>query len=392
MRIAIDTLFERANQPSSAIDYLVNLAAYLPEAGPEHSYYLFVGHQAAKRYESLCRENVRLVDCLVSNERRTLRILAQQSLIPWHMKRLKIDVLYAAGNVCPVAGDFCKVLKINTLHHYVVPQMIGYLKSRYRRTAFALSAKVADCILANSNASRDDICRFLGVAEDKVKVVWEAVDESFGPISAEQLQSVRQRHNLSRDYILFSSTLWPYKNAETLIRAFAKVVRDERLNYELLIVGRVDDASHESRLKEIAVEVGTSDRVRFMGFFPNREMPSLYGAARVFVYPSLSETFGKPVVEAMRCGVPIVASNASCIPEILSGAGILVDPLDVDQMARAIYRAAVEEPLRAELIARGYQRSEQFSWRTAARQTLDVIEDAFIRRNASGNLVARQTS
>jgi alpha-1,3-rhamnosyl/mannosyltransferase len=97
----------------------------------------------------------------------------------------------------------------------------------------------------------------------------------------------------------------------------------------------------------------------------------------------LSETFGKPLVEAMRCGVPIVASNTSCIPEILDGAGLLVSPLDVDEMANAIYRTAIEEPLRAELIARGYRRGEQFSWQAAAQQTLAVIEETFVRWKAS---------
>jgi glycosyltransferase involved in cell wall biosynthesis len=385
VRIAIDTLFEHATRPSSAVDFLVNLATYLPRVGPQHSYHLLVGRRGVQRYECLRRHNVSLVDCLVSNEHRALRIFMQQSLIPWQMKRMKVDVLFAAGNVCPVFGDFCRVLKINTLHHYRTPEMIGYLRSAYRGVAFARSAKVADCIMANSNSTRDDICHFLGVDDKKVKVVWEAVDDSFVPTTPEQMDSMRQRYGLKREYILFSSTLWPYKNAETLIRAFAKVVIDKHLDYELLLVGRVDDASYEARLKQLAQQMGVADRVRFMGFFPNREMPPLYSAARVFVYPSLSETFGKPLVEAMRCGVPIVASNISCIPEVLGGAGLLVAPLDVDQMATAIYRTAVEEPLRTELIARGSQRGECFSWQAAAQQILAVIEETFVNWKASRN-------
>src|SRR5579863_9062753 len=99
MRIAIDTLFERATDPSSAADYLVNLATHLPRAGPQHSYYLLAGRRAFERFRSMQRENVSLVDCMVSNEHRGLRILIQQSVIPWHMKHLKLDVLFAPGNV-----------------------------------------------------------------------------------------------------------------------------------------------------------------------------------------------------------------------------------------------------------------------------------------------------
>jgi glycosyltransferase involved in cell wall biosynthesis len=383
MKIAIDTLFEHATRPSSAVDYLINLASCLPRVAPQHSYVLLVGRRAAERYKNLCPGNVGLVDGLVSNEHRTLRILMQQSLIPWQLKRAKVDVLFAAGNVCPILGDFCRVLKINTLHHYRTPKMIGYLRTVYRRAAFKASARVADSIVANSHSTRDDICKFLGVDPDKVRVVWEAVDDCFVPTSAEQVRTVRERHGLERDYILFSSSLWPYKNAETLIRAFAKLVVDRRLDYDLLLVGRADDAAHKEKLQQLAREAMVGDRVRFMGFFPNREMPPLYAGARVFVYPSLSETFGKPLVEAMRCGVPIVASNAGSIPEVLDGAGLLVDPLDVDQMADAVHRAATSELLRAELIARGYQRGEQFSWRAAAEQTLAVIEETFVAWKAS---------
>ena len=383
MRIAIDTLFEHDTRPSSAVDYLVNLATYLPEVGPHHSYYLLVGRRGAQRYKSLCCDNLALADCVVSNEHRALRILMQQTIIPWQMKRLKADVLYAAGNVCPLIGNFCRVLKINTLHHYRTPEMIGYMRAAYRRRAFAASARAADCIVANSHSTCEDICKFLNVDTRKVKVVWEAVDNSFAPVPFERLSSVRKRYGLNKDYILFSSTLWPYKNAETLIRSFAKTVIGHGLDYELLLVGRVDDPSYEERLKRTAQQAMVADRVRFMGFFPNREMAPLYSAARVFVYPSLSETFGKPLVEAMRCGVPIVASNTGSIPEVLGDAGLMVDPLDVDEMANAVYRCSVEEPLRAELIARGYRRSEHFTWRVAAQQTLAVIEETFVRWKAS---------
>jgi glycosyltransferase involved in cell wall biosynthesis len=383
VKIAIDTLFEHATHPSSAVDYLTNLASFLPIVAPQHSYYLLVGRRAVGRYGNLCRGNVGLLDCLVSNEHRTARILMQQTLVPFRLNRANVDVLFAAGNVCPVWGDFCRVLKINTLHHYRTPQMIGYLRSAYRRAAFTASARVADSIVANSHSTRDDICSFLGVDREKVKVVSEAVDDCFAPTPVEQVRLVRQRYGLERDYILFSSTLWPYKNAETLIRAFAKVVIEKRLDYDLLLVGRIDDASHAERLKQLSREAMVADRVRFMGFFPNQGMPPLYSGARVFVYPSLSETFGKPLVEAMRCGVPIVASNTGSIPEVLGGAGLMVDPLDVDEMAHAVCRAATDDEVRAGLIARGYGRGEQFSWRSAAEQTLAVIEETFVEWKAA---------
>lgn len=386
MKIAIDTLFERATDPSSAADYLVNLATYLPKVGPQHSYYLLVGHRAFERFSCMQRENVSLVDCVVSNEHRGLRILIQQSLIPWHMRRLKLDVLFAPGNVCPIVGDFCRVLKINTMHHYRTPKMIGYLKSSYRTVAFSRSARVADCIMANSRSTRDDICNFLGVNDKKVKIVWEAVDDCFKPTSTEQINLLRRHYGLDREYILFSSTLWPYKNPETLIRAFAKVVIEKGLDYDLVLAGRTDSTSYEAQLKQLAAQTGVGDRIRFLGFVLNRDMPPLYSGARLFVYPSLSETFGKPLVEAMRCGVPIVASDASCIPEVLGGAGLLVSPLDVDQMARAIHCASIDASLRGELTSLGFERSKGFTWQAAANKTLAAIEETFLQWKAVRSL------
>src|SRR6202035_3772530 len=144
-----------------------------------------------------------------------------------------------------------RVLKINTMHHYRTPEMIGFWKSSYRVAAFSRSARVADCIMANSRSTRDDICHFLGVNDKKVKIVWEAVDDGFIPTPPEQVNLLRRRYGLDREYILFSSTLWPYKNPETLIQAFAKVVIEKNLNYDIVLAGRTDEVSYETKLKQL---------------------------------------------------------------------------------------------------------------------------------------------
>lgn len=383
MKIAIDTLFEHATEPSSAVDYLVNLASYLPQLGPEHEYYLLVSGRSAFRYEALRRANVHLVDCFASNDRRALRILSVQTIVPWRMSQLGIDLLFSAGNVCPWWGSFCRVLKINTLHHYRTPEAIGRIRSLYRRYAFEASAKRADTIMANSASTRDDICHFLRVPEEKVKVVWEAADESFNRADVETQNSVRQRVGLERPYLLFASTLWPYKNAHTLIRAYSRLCQRPEINADLVFAGRIDDSAYKRDLEALVEKEKLGTRVHFLGFVPNREMPPLYSAAEAFVYPSLSETFGKPLVEAMRCQVPVIASNTSCIPEIAGDGALLVDPNNVEELATAMYRVLTEPDLRSELVERGRKRSEVFSWRASARQTLDLFEETFARWHAN---------
>jgi glycosyltransferase involved in cell wall biosynthesis len=377
MKIAIDTLFEHATEPSSAVDYLVNLASYLPLLGPEHEYYLLVSGRSAFRYEPLRRTNVHLVDCFASNDRRALRILSVQTIVPWRMRQLGIDILFSAGNVCPWWGSFCRVLKINTLHHCRTPEALGRMRSLYRRYAFGASAKKTDTIMANSISTRDDICHFLGVPERKVKVVWEAADESFVRADVETQNNTRRRVGLEKPYLLFASTLWPYKNAHTLIRAYSLLCKRPGIDADLVFAGRIDDPAYRRELEALVEEEKLGTRVRFLGFVPNREMPSLYSAAEVFVYPSLSETFGKPLVEAMRCEVPVIASNTSCIPEIAGNGALLVDPNNVEELAAAIYRVLTEPGLRSELVELGRKRSEVFSWRTSARQTLDLFEETY---------------
>ncbi len=378
MRIAIDTLYERGDsQSSSAVDYLVNLATYLPQVGPQHDYYMLVSSRSAHRYRDLIRENVHLVDCFFANDRRLLRIAAQQTIVPLRLHWLGVDVLFAPGNVVPLVGDFCRILKINTLHHFRTPKQIGRTRSVYRTVAFGAAARAADCILANSSVTSDDICRFLKVDARKVKTVWEAVDECFVPASLDATRQVRERFNLRRSFVLFCSTLWPYKNAHVLIRAYSLAVRRYDIDSDLIFVGREDKASYKAQLDALIQEEGVQGRVRFLGLVPNRDMPPLYSAASMLVFPSLSETFGKPLVEAMRCDLPVIASNVSCIPEILGGAGLLVDPNDVEGIADAIYSVLTDSALRASLIERGRRRGSCFSWEKSAQETLEVIENTY---------------
>jgi len=313
------------------------------------------------------------VNCFVSNENVPLRIAIQQSILPIHGQRLGLDVLFSPGNVCPLWGSFRRVLKINTLHHYTVPELVGRTRSIYRQFAFARSAKRADHIIANSGATKVEICKRMGIPDNKVSVVSEASYDFYVATPPDVAQGVCARFGIQSDYILFVSNLYPYKNVETLIQAFAKLDGENLRNYQLVIAGR-DYNSYQSQLEALANRLNVAARVRFLGFVSPEDLPSLYSRARVFVYPSLMETFGKPLVEAMGCGVPVVASNTSSIPEVLGNAGILVDPKDVDEMCRAIQDASTNASLRADLVARGLERARHFSWQVSAEETLRVIE------------------
>lgn len=374
MRIAIDTLYENPDRPTGSVDYLRSVVKAFPHLGPQHEYFALVSNKTAELFAGVRYPNLHFVQCFRSNENMPLRILIQQSVIPYLMEHHKVDVLYSPGNVCPLWGRFCRVLKINTLHQYHTPEIIGYARAKYRTLSFKLSAKRADHVVANTQRTKLDIHKFMRISKEKITVVGEAVDDIYEPVSAEQEAAVRRKYCLESDYILFVSVLYPYKNVETVIESLTHVPGSRTSGLKLVIAGR-DCDGQQAKLEALARELGV--RVQFLGFVPIEDLPSVYCGARVFVFPSLAETFGKPLVEAMRCGVPIVASNTSCIPEVLDGAGVLVNPLDAVEMASAIVRAAEDCALRKELIARGFRRGQDFLWESGARQTLEIIERTF---------------
>lgn len=383
MRIAIDTLFEHPEAPSSAIDYLKNLAEALPRIAPQHSFFLIVSSRNQHQFRDLLRPNLQMLNCHVSNEHIVLRIGIQQSLLPLRMRQHNIDVLFST-NVCPLIGNYCRVLKINTLHHYFTPGLLGWPRALYRRLAFRGSAQKADWIIANTDATRDQLCQLMQVSEKKISVIPEAIYDIFKPALPQDTAIILKRYGLKFGYILFVSTLYPYKNPETLIKSFAHLIKNNGLDRELVIIGRDQDGA-QARLVALAESEGVLSRTRFLGFVPTEDMPGLYQGARVMVFPSLMETFGKPLIEAMQCGVPVVASNCTPIPEVVGDAGVLVNPLDVQEMAAAIHRVVVDDVLWQELVHRGLQRGQQFSRENGALDTLKAIEKAFQQWRARQN-------
>jgi glycosyltransferase involved in cell wall biosynthesis len=228
------------------------------------------------------------------------------------------------------------------------------------------------------------------VPADRVQVVLEAVDDRFDVVvDRDMARRVAERDfGIHRDYVLYVSNLWLYKNPDGAIRAFARLWSEYGDDLDLVLAGP-DDYGRTAELRALAARLGVGDRVRFIGRVEQGQLVQLYAAARLVFYPSLAETFGKPAIEAMRSGVPLVAASATSLPEIVGDAGLLVDPGDDAAMARALHEAAVNEPLRRELIERGLRRGATFSWAAVARSTLRVCVQAAERHHRSRYISTR---
>lgn len=376
MRVGIDTLF-LDGRPSSLANFVRELATHLAQVADGDEYVVFATTRVQRLLADVNGSHVQFVTCAVGNEAMIPRILYQQSWLPVLARRHRIDVMCCLADVAPLAVPVPVVLKVNTLHHYTTPAALGEWRRWYRTVMVGASARKAALIVANSRANAADIESYLRVPGGRIRLVYEAVDETFTPKerAAELWNRLASKFAVSPPYILFVSALYPYKNVDIAIRTLALLHEQYGWPGSLVVAG-ADLFGTQAASEALGRRLGIHDRLRFLGPVTQPDLPDLYSGASVFVYPSASETFGKPVVEAMRCGTPIVASNAGSIPEIAQDAAILVDPSDAPGMARAIHELLIDQPLRDRLIAAGLKRSSDFSWEAVAGGFRDALREA----------------
>jgi glycosyltransferase involved in cell wall biosynthesis len=299
--------------------------------------------------------------------------LREQLHVPWVLRRERPDVYHAPHYVLP-AGVRCRsVVTIHDCIHLMFPQ---YLPSKlahvYAKGSMWSAARKANRILTVSEASKRDILRFFDVRPDKVAVIYNAIDERFlAPADAERMDLVKQRYQLDHPFVLYVGNIKPHKNIERLIDAFGRArSRGCPDDVKLVIIG--DEISKYPGLRQSVHKHKLDKHVRFLGFQPMETLAAFYRLARAFVFPSLYEGFGLPPLEAMACGTPVVTSNVSSLPEVAGDAALLVDPYDAEAIAAGICQALTDEPLRTELIARGYERARSFSWAQSVKKIHDI--------------------
>jgi glycosyltransferase involved in cell wall biosynthesis len=234
-----------------------------------------------------------------------------------------------------------------------------------------------------SEATKADLVEILRVPPSKVVVIHEAVGPEFArPQSPEAVDAVVRRYGLRRPYCLFVGNLEPRKNLPRLIEAFAEVRRRagaEGRSAQLVLAG-TRAWLHGGIFRAVEAH-GLADAVAFTDYVPRGDLPALYAGATCFVFPSLYEGFGLPVLEAMAAGAPVVAARAGSIPEVAGDAALLVDARVPDEIAAAIEAVLTDGALRARLVARGRARAAQFEWNTVARRTLAVYDAVYRRRD-----------
>ncbi len=364
MLIGIDASRSVAQRRTGTENYSLNLIRHLLISDTEHRYRLYFNHPPPY--------NLQPVTC-------DLRIMPFPRLwthlrLSWEMARRPPDVLFVPAHVLPIVHPRRSVVTIHDLGYLYYPEAHRPLDRLYLDLSTRYNARAAAHLIVDSLATKRDLVERYGTNSDKITVIHPGYDkETFQPVRDEgAIEAIKAKYGIASDYILFVGTLQPRKNLVRLIEAFASMQVGKYANLQLVIAGK-KGWLYQEIFRQVE-EFGLEDRVVFTGYVPEGDLPVLMSGARLFVFPSLYEGFGLPVLEAMACGVPVACSNVSSLPEVAGDAAVLVDPLDVEGMAVAIERVLGDEDLRGELIERGFEQAKKFSWEKCARETLKVLE------------------
>ena len=370
MRIAFDTLYENPEAPSGAISFYILLLSKL-EKNLEHDDVLYI--ICSQKSQNLFNPQSKKVRKLVfkhSNENVLLRIITQQFILPLKLRKYNIDI-YHSGNICPLLLSSSIVASILTMHAFTNPSSMSLAKLIYRKIFGRLTAYKAKLLIANSESNKSDILKFLRISHQKVVLIHEFIDQTTFNLNYSDTEKLRlSAWNIRIPYILFISSLYRYKNLETVIKGFSEVY--SRIgSYHFYIAGSTNDTGYLNSLKELVKNSGISPRTTFLGRVNQQEAAILYRNAAVFICLSYYETFGKIYLEAMACGCPVIGSNISSIPEVTGQAAILIDPNDIDGLKVAICKIISDRNFRKNQIDLGFKQSSNFFVEETAKKTYE---------------------
>jgi glycosyltransferase involved in cell wall biosynthesis len=377
MRVAID--IRRAGDFGLGT-YTRNILYQLARADCE-TRYLLIGQ---RRHFDLCGklpENFELLEYSAP-----VGSLRTHTALPLLLDRLRVDLLHMPWFYAPAIVPSKLVITVHDLTDVLQPVVGTSSPVRAARLYFARRALArADRVLAVSQASKRDLAGVFGVNEDKIEVIYNAVDDLFSrePVPADA-DAVLARHDITGPYVLYAGNIKPQKNLSRLIEAFAvakgELADDPRYaQLKLLLIG--DAMTEQSDLRRAVVRSRVRGDVRFLGFVPQSVLRVFYSRAAAFLFPSLYEGFGLPPLEAMAHGTPVLTSNVSSMPEVFGTAALLVNPENVFDIARGIRQILTDDELRASLIERGHELVRRFSWERSAAQVHCVYQDVLAGRN-----------
>jgi glycosyltransferase involved in cell wall biosynthesis len=369
MHIGLNLVFLVPGEMSGPETYARELIPAMLDARSDLRITAFINREAAEG-EGLWRDLVPTVTVPVRARRRTSWVLGEQQLLPILAKRAGVDLLHSLLNTGPAWGPFRRVLTIHDVIYRIYPQAHSRMRTLALRLLVPLSARTAHRIIVPSETTRQDAIRLLRIDGAKIDLVPQGVRTTYTDEAAPETV-LRRRYDLgTRPFVFTLSLKRKHKNLERLLDALALIPSERRP----LLVLAGHPTAYERELREHAARAGVASDARFLGWVAPEELEGLYRASTCFVFPSLYEGFGLPVLEAMARGVPVASSDRGSLLEIVDDAAITFDPESPRAIADAIEKLIDDPAERVRLSEKGRAHAARFSWAETARGTLAVYE------------------
>jgi glycosyltransferase involved in cell wall biosynthesis len=361
--------------------YIRYLLMELARHPGQHEYTIFVNGQAVveRLKEQASHPRITYVPAAWPESKPVVRVAWEQFTLPSIIRQRHIDVLHSPANVLPefLPRSCAGVVTLHDLAFLRFPEVLTRSKRAYHRTFTIRSLQEhATMIIANSNSTRQDAIELAGIPAAKIETVYICIDTRFSNvvIGEKEIQAFRQKQGLTGGFLLYLGTLEPRKNLTTLLKAYAQLRKAYGREEKLVLAG--GKGWLYDTIFDTVCEFGLETEVLFPGFVADSDQLLWYTSASAFVYPSLYEGFGMPVTEALACGVPVVTSDVSSLPEAGAGLALTVDPHDIQAMSEALYSALTDASLRQRCREQAPSVAQRFSAQTMVEQTVKVYEQA----------------
>lgn len=365
MKIGIDGRAASWYRGTGIGTYTYQLLKNLEEVDPSNEYYLF---WPGDDYDFLKRGPMVKVEEVGPKK----DLFWEEVHIPTRLSEEGVEIYHVPQNGIglPKRKTGKYIVTVHDLIPYTMPETVGKGYLRIFLEQMPRIVEQADMIITVSEYSKRDVVRYFNIPPEKVVVTHLAPEDFYRPLPSAEVNQLLTKYQLQPGYILYVGGFSQRKNIPAIVRAFAKIKNEISERYRIVIAGSPGRATDE--VKEIASSLGVEDRVDFPGFIPVEEMAHLYNGAKLFVYPSYYEGFGLPPLEAMACGVPVITSNVTSIPEVVADGARMVAPDDIDGLALEMLELLTDEEAWLDQQRRGFARVAQFDWRKTAAQTLQA--------------------
>lgn len=397
MRIGIDarTILNPEKGEAAGIGhYTYQLIRHLLIIDKENDYFLFFDKRVQqKRLRKFEQKNVRFRFFPFISYKRFLPSAYRNFLITAFISRENLDIFHSPIPSLPRGYKAPTVITVHDLTIYKFPELYTEKELIFLKSDISAAVRSAEGIIAVSQSTKKDLNEIFGISAEKIKVIYHGIDARFfRKCASEEIKKVKKRYGIKKEYLLFLGTLEPRKNILRIVEAYERFrdrlvhlpqlkpedqikenLKGYSVDYQLVLAGQ--PGSHFEEIKKRIDESKYKDDIILPGYIDADDLDQLFEGAKLFIFPTLYEGFGIPVIEAMANGVPVITSNISSLPEIAQGRAILVNPFNVAEISQAIFDLLTNKQLYNEISQKGREKAMEFDWEKTAKETLNFYKE-----------------